>query len=77
MSETESIFKIKNALTSTKSTIDNCHLISDLGLDSLSLIELVSDIEDELDISISANHLYELQTVSDLRNYIHSQQPQH
>lgn len=39
------------------------HIVDDLGLDSLQVMELVMEVEDELDISIPVNLLSEIHTV--------------
>lgn len=42
----------------------------DLGADSLDLFELISKIEDELDITIDEDDYGKLVTVGDIVNYI-------
>ncbi len=42
----------------------------DLQIDSLDMVEIVMDLEDEFDISIDSNE--ELKTVGDLVSYIES-----
>lgn len=57
---------------------DNINLDSkikdDLGADSLDLFELISKIEDELEISIDEEDYSKLVTVGDIVNYITDKQ---
>lgn len=46
----------------------------DLGADSLDLFELISKIEDELDVTIEEDDYSKLVTVSDIVDYISSKQ---
>ncbi|MBM7454010.1 acyl carrier protein [Acholeplasma morum] len=48
-------------------------LQEDLGADSLDAVELIMNIEDEFDISISDEAAQNLKTVGDLVTYIESQ----
>jgi acyl carrier protein len=40
--------------------------VDDLGLDSLTVMELVAEVEDEFDINLPLNLLPEIHTVADL-----------
>jgi len=42
----------------------------DLGADSLDIVELITTIEDEFDLSIPDEAADEIKTVSDIVNYI-------
>ena len=44
--------------------------ISDLGLDSLLIMEIVGDIQDELDISLPDEKLSQVQTIGELESLI-------
>ena len=44
--------------------------INDLGADSLNIVEIVMEIEDEYGIEIPDEDVEELNTVGDLKNYI-------
>lgn len=46
----------------------------DLGADSLDLFELISKIEDELDVTIEEDDYSKLVTVKDIVDYIESKQ---
>lgn len=48
-------------------------LQEDLGADSLDAVELIMNIEDEFDISISDEAAQSLKTVGDLVKYIEAQ----
>lgn len=44
--------------------------VDDLGFDSLSVMELVAEVEDEFDINLPINLLPEIHTVADLARAI-------
>lgn len=46
-------------------------LINQLAIDSVKLLNLVMEIEDEFDISVPINALADVQTVRDLADLIH------
>lgn len=46
----------------------------DLGADSLDLVELVMELEDEFDIEIADEEAEKIATVGDVINYINSRQ---
>ena len=46
------------------------HLIRDLGLSSVEIMLLISDLEDHFDITISATQLRHAQTVGDLTQLV-------
>lgn len=46
----------------------------DLGADSLDVVELVMELEDEFDIEISDEDAEKISTVGDAVNYINDQQ---
>ena len=48
----------------------NTELVSDLGLDSMQVMELLSTIEDEFDISVPLNIVPDVRTVNDLATQI-------
>ena len=49
---------------------DESNFINDLGADSLNIVEIVMEIEDEYGIVIPDEDVEELNTVADLKNYI-------
>ncbi|SDH92411.1 acyl carrier protein [Alteribacillus bidgolensis] len=46
----------------------------DLGADSLDVVELVMELEDEFDLEISDEEAEKISTVADVVNYIEAQQ---
>lgn len=46
-------------------------LVTELGLDSFKVMDLLLDIEDEFDISLPVNLLADVHTVKDLADKIH------
>ena len=46
------------------------HLIRDLGLSSVEIMLLISDLEDHFDITISAAQLRHVQTIHDLTQLV-------
>ena len=49
---------------------DESNFINDLGADSLNIVEIVMEIEDEYEILIPDEDVEQLNTVGDLKNYI-------
>ena len=47
------------------------NLISQLSIDSIKLLNLIMEIEDEFDISIPINALTDVQTVQQLADLVH------
>ncbi|MCK5807271.1 MAG: acyl carrier protein [Mycoplasmataceae bacterium] len=50
----------------TKQKFDDKSLVDEIGVDSLDLVELVTDVEDEMEISISDEQLMSIKTVGDI-----------
>jgi len=50
-------------------TMDS-NIQDDLGADSLDVVELITTIEDEFDLSIPDEAVEEIKTVGDIANYI-------
>lgn len=66
----EKVLKIlKNNPKITEVTVES-NLLSDFGLTSLDLAEIVCDIEDEFDIEIPEKDLVKIKTVNDIYQYI-------
>ena len=51
---------------------EDSELVTELGLDSFKVLDLLMDIEDEFDISMPVNLLADVNTVKDLATRIHS-----
>jgi acyl carrier protein len=45
---------------------DSSHLVADLGIDSLGVMELVADVEDKFSLTIPDEALREVETVADV-----------
>ena len=56
----------------SKITLDS-NLVEDLNADSLDIVELIMDVEQEYDITIPDEDLPEVVTVKDIVSYIESQ----
>ena len=64
---------IANSLNVDQDSIrDEMHFVNDLGADSLHIVEIVMEIEDEYNISIPDEDVETLETVGDLRRYLES-----
>ena len=63
---------IENQLSTPRNLNDDMRLIEDLGMDSLALMNLVLDIEDEFDISFDDGDLLfeNFNRIGDLRDII-------
>lgn len=53
-----------------KSLNKNTNLLSDLDLDSLDLVELISEIEEKYEIEIPDNEIKKIQTIDDIVNFL-------
>ena len=49
---------------------DDSNFVDDLGFDSLNVVELVMQIEEEFDIEIPDDDAENLKTVKDLKTYV-------
>ena len=49
---------------------DESHFVNDLGADSLNIVELVMNVEEEFDIEIYDEDAEELHTVQNLKDYL-------
>lgn len=49
---------------------DESRLVGDLGLDSMDLVDLVIDLEDEFRVEINDRDLWNIQTFSDIKTYL-------
>ena len=59
-----------NLNISESEVTDNKTFIEDLGMDSLSIVEILMSIEEEFDIEIPDEDANELLTVGSLKQYI-------
>lgn len=54
---------------STRSPVvlsDQTHIVNELGLDSVAIMDFVMEIEDRLDISVPLDRIAEVETIGDL-----------
>ena len=51
---------------------EQSHLVADLGIDSLGVMEVIADIEDKFKISIPDEALREVDTIADVARAIES-----
>ena len=49
---------------------DNSKFVEDLGADSLTIVEIIMEVEEEFDIVVPDNEAEFLLTVKDLRDYV-------
>jgi acyl carrier protein len=54
---------------------ENTHLVADIGLSSLEVMEFIEKIEDHFDISIPLNILPDVNTIGELAHRIHELNP--
>ena len=69
----EKVISELSSLTATDANLtENSELVTELGLDSFKVLDLLMDIEDEFDISMPVNLLADVHTVKDLAERIHA-----
>ena len=69
----EKVITELSALTATDAGLtEDSELVTELGLDSFKVLDLLMDIEDEFDISMPVNLLADVHTVKDLAERIHA-----
>ncbi len=49
---------------------DNSNFVKDLGADSLTIVEIIMEVEEQFDIQIPDEDVEGLETVKDLRDYV-------
>lgn len=64
----DEIYKIIQSKTN-KSFDDNT-VIRDLGLDSIDMVEMIADFEDNFNITIPSNKINDVKTIGDLLNVL-------
>ncbi len=61
------LFKVLQQHASSESTVsESSHLVADLGIDSLGVMEVLADLEDTFKIVIPDEALREVDTVADV-----------
>lgn len=64
------ITQLKQIKPDAGSLCADTDLVSDLGLDSVQVLEMCTDLEDELDLSIPVNRLGEVRTAGQLADLL-------
>ena len=62
---------VKHFASSDVEIVPETDLINQLAIDSVKLLNLIMEIEDEFDISVPINALADVRTVRDLADLIH------
>jgi acyl carrier protein len=68
----EIIFDIlRSSLQKPVELSDQTNIVTDLGLDSVAVMDFVMEIEDRLDISVPLDRIAEIETLGDLVSTVH------
>jgi len=70
MSKKTNIIKILEEHFNTKIENTNISLVDDIGADSLDVVEIVMQIEEEFDIEIPDEEVEKLTTVQEIIDYV-------
>ncbi len=70
--------KIKNIIADVldvelEDVKDEAHIMDDLDADSIAVMEIVMELEEELDVEVPTEDILELNTVADIVAYIEKQ----
>lgn len=57
---------LRGSLTRPVALSEQTHIVDDLGLDSVAVMDFVMEIEDRLDISVPLDKIAEIETLGDL-----------
>jgi acyl carrier protein len=57
---------VRTELPKAAAISDQTHIVDDLGLDSVAVMDFVMEIEDRMDVSIPLNKIAEIETLGDL-----------
>jgi acyl carrier protein len=57
---------LRAATRSSVELSDRTHIVNELGLDSVAIMDFVMEIEDRLDISVPLDRIAEVETIGDL-----------
>jgi acyl carrier protein len=63
---------LRAALPNTVEISEQTHIVDDLGLDSVAVMDFVMEIEDRLDISVPLDKIAEIETLGDLITTVRS-----
>lgn len=53
-----------------ESVTEDASILDDLGADSIAVMEIVMELEEELDVEVPTDDILELKTVGDIIEYI-------
>ena len=70
MSKSETIHKILKDHFNTDAITPTTHLIDDLGADSLDIVEIIMQVEEQCDIEIPDDEAEKLHSVGDIVFYV-------
>ena len=75
MSDIAAVLKtiLQGFLSDDQTTLDETTPINSLGLESVVVLEFVTDVEDHYDINIDLDSLANIQTLSDLAEAVRAQ----
>jgi len=57
---------LRNSLPRPVALSEQTHIVDDLGLDSVAVMDFVMEIEDRLDLSVPLDKIAEIETLGDL-----------
>jgi acyl carrier protein len=57
---------LRNTLPQPVELSEQTHIVDDLGLDSVAVMDFVMELEDRLDISVPLDKIAEIETLGDL-----------
>lgn len=63
---------VRAELPNAAEIFDQTHIVDDLGLDSVAVMDFVMEIEDRMDVSIPLNKIAEIETLGDLIATVYS-----
>jgi acyl carrier protein len=62
---------LRSSLQKPVELSDQTNIVTDLGLDSVAVMDFVMEIEDRLDISVPLDRIAEIETLGDLVSTVH------
>jgi acyl carrier protein len=57
---------LRSSLTRPVALSEQTHIVDDLGLDSVAVLDFVMELEDKLDLSVPLDKIAEIETLGDL-----------
>jgi acyl carrier protein len=62
---------LRASMTRPVELSDQTHIVDDLGLDSVAVMDFVMEIEDRLDVSVPLDKIAEIETLGDMMSVLH------